>query len=265
MSASVRIAAILVLSSISTTIAQPPSTRVRGEVNRTGLEPDDFAALAAATPAAGEVIRIGYAGTVIVEREFALFVAAVEKIRAQLPRPVSLELFGDHSYRNSRWFNSAWMTERGNLPRAELSAALRQCTWGFSPMALTDDDPRYNRFSLPTKLVSYLAAGLPVITLGHPESTVVQLASAYPMGFCSTAGGVDELAAQLLPALAEPAPGAKYRSGIHRCAQVEFNATALRATLYGQLRKCAATRSAVGPEQPSDQPSVPQEQKINHR
>jgi hypothetical protein len=221
-------------------------TGAHGGVNRTGLEPEDFAALEATTPAAGEVLRIAYAGTVIVEREFALLVAAVEKIRARLPRPVTLEFFGDHSYRNRPWFNPAWMNERGNLPRPELSAALRQCTWGFSPMALTDDDPRYNRFSLPTKLVSYLAAGLPVITLGHPESTVVKMATAYPVGFCSTTGDADALAAQLLPALAEPAPGAKYRPGICQCTLAEFNASRLRATLQENLKKSAADRARPG-------------------
>ncbi len=51
-------------------------------------------------------------------------------------------------------------------------------------MALDDDDPRYNRFSFPTKFINYLAAGLPVITLGHPESSVVRMASEYQVGLC---------------------------------------------------------------------------------
>jgi hypothetical protein len=221
-------------------------TGVPGDISRAGLEADDFAALDATPPAGGDVIRIAYAGTVNVEREFALFAAALDKIRPKLPRSVALEFFGDHSYRNRAWFNPTWMTERGNLSRGELSAALRQCTWGSSLMALTDDDPRYNRFSLPSKLVSYLAAGLPVITLGHPESTLVKMATAYSVGFCSTAAGVDALAAQLRPALAEPDPGARYRPGIRQCAQAEFNAARLRSTICENLRKSAAARSAGG-------------------
>lgn len=137
------------------------------------------------------------------------------------------------------------MTSHGNLPRPELSAQLRLCTWGFSPMALTDDDPRYNRFSLPTKLVSYLAAGLPVITLGHSESTVVKMATAYPVGFCSTTNDVDTLAAQLLTALAESAPGAKYRAGIRQCALAEFDAARLRNALHENLIKAAGARPAA--------------------
>jgi hypothetical protein len=217
-------------------------TGAPGDINHTGLEADELAALDATQPVAGKVLRIAYAGTIIVEPEFALFVAAMEKIRARLPRPVSLDFFGDHSYQSRPWFNSAWMMAHGTLPQPELSAQLRQCTWGFSPMALTDDDPRYNRFSLPTKLVSYLAAGLPVIALGHPESTVVKMATAYPVGLCSTANEVDTLATQLLTALAQPAPGVKYRAGIRQCALAEFNAARLRGTLYESLKKSAAAR-----------------------
>lgn len=220
-------------------------TGAPGGVNRTGLEPDELAALAATQPVVGKVLRIAYAGSIIVEPEFALFVAAVEKIRARLPRRVALDFFGDHSYQSRPWFNSAWMTSHGNLPRPELSAQLRLCTWGFSPMALTDDDPRYNRFSLPTKLVSYLAAGMPVITLGHSESTVVKMATAYPVGFCSTTNDVDTLAAQLLTALAESAPGAKYRAGIRQCALAEFDAARLRNALHENLIKAAGARPAA--------------------
>ena len=45
----------------------------------------------------GKVLRIAYAGSIIVEPEFALFVAAVEKIRARLPRRVALD-FTDSFY-----------------------------------------------------------------------------------------------------------------------------------------------------------------------
>ena len=48
------------------------------------------------------------------------------------------------------------MREHGNFPEPELLTSLRACTWGFAPMALSDDDPRYDRFSFPTKFISYL-------------------------------------------------------------------------------------------------------------
>ena len=63
-----------------------------------------------------------------------------------------LDLFGAHSYANESWFDRSWMREHGDLPERELLNKLRACTWGLAPMALTDSDPRYNRFSFPTKL-----------------------------------------------------------------------------------------------------------------
>ena len=228
-------------------------TGATGGVNRCGLEAEDFTMLqvmgqsSAASPGcrreeaeAGQAIRIAYAGTIIVEHEFALFATALGKIRPLLPRRLTLEFFGDHSYRRRTWFDAEWMTEHGSLPLPRLAAALRKCTWGFSPMALTDDDPRYNRFSLPTKLVSYLAAGLPILVLGHPESSVAKMASGYRLGFGSTATDPETLAAQLLPVLAEPEPGTKFRAAIRQCAAREFDAARMRATLHENLQKSAA-------------------------
>jgi hypothetical protein len=209
-----------------------------GAVNRAGLEQEDFDYLATSPEAPGASIRIAYAGTIIAAQTFVTFVKALGQIRQQLPSPLTLEFFGDHSYRAQDWFQPDWMKEHGNLAAAELSRALKECTWGFAPMELTDDNPRYNRFSLPTKFVSYLAAGLPVITLGHPESTVVKMASQYDVGLCVTSA--EKLATQLPAALGAANPQAKYRAEIQRCALAEFDARRMRAALYENFQKCAA-------------------------
>jgi len=211
-----------------------------------GIEPEDLAWLRAGVPARPDCLRIAHAGSIQVEDVFALFVAALQRIRQQLPLPVTLEFFGNHSYRSRPWFDASWMNERGNLPAAELTAALRQCAWGFSPMALTDADPRYNRLSFPTKFISYLAAGLPAITLGHPESSVVKMARAYDVGVCLTSADVNEISAQLAVALANPQPQLKYLAEIQRCALTEFDAVRLRQILYADFRKCAQRKRQVG-------------------
>src|SRR4030095_16699262 len=117
-----------------------------------------------------------------------------------------------------------WMREHGNLPDAELLAELRACTWGFAPMSLTDHDPRDNRFSFPTKFITYLAAGLPVIALGHPESSVMQMARRYSVGLATSAGDLETLARQLGETLAAPTPWLRHREEIIRCAGAEFDA-----------------------------------------
>jgi hypothetical protein len=215
-------------------------TGASGTVSRAGLEDEDFDYLSREPKPQNESIRIAYAGTIIAEDTFAVFVKALTKLRTQLPRPLTLDLFGDHSYRSRPWFDASWMIEHGSLTTQELLQAIKECTWGFSPMELTDDNARYNRFSLPTKIVSYLAAGLPIISLGHPESTVVKLASQYQMGICLTERNPDNLCARLSPGLSEVNPHRKYRSEILRCATAEFDARRIRKTLHENFLKCAS-------------------------
>ena len=210
-----------------------------------GLEESDFESVAAGQagrPDAKE-IRIAYAGTIIVEEEFALFVRALARIRSRLDRPVTLEIFGSHSYQSREWFDAAWIRERGNLREPELLQALRQCDWGFAPMALSDDDPRYNRFSFPTKFISYLAAGLPVITLGHPESSVVKMAVAYRVGPCIQSGEAGVLEQELQAAFAVSNAREKFSGEILRCARSEFDAGRMRKTLHECFLGCAGKRS----------------------
>jgi hypothetical protein len=209
-------------------------------VNRAGLEQEDFDYLSGQVPPPGASIRIAYAGTIIAQETFASFARALAQVRHRLPLPLTLDFFGDHSYRAQDWFAPDWMKEHGNLAAPELSRALKECSWGFAPMELSDDNPRYNRFSLPTKFVSYLAAGLPVITLGHPESTTVKMASQYDVGLCATSA--EALSAQLPTVLSEPNPKSKYRAEIQRCALAEFDARRMRAGLYENFQKCASTR-----------------------
>jgi hypothetical protein len=208
-----------------------------------GLEEGDFHFLADRKPASDSTIRIAYAGTILAPREFALFAAALHRVRPRLAGPVSLELFGAHSYAGEPWFDAGWMREHGNLPDAELLTALRNCTWGFAPMSLTDHDPRYNRFSFPTKFITYLAAGLPVITLGHPESSVMQMAARYRVGLATSAGDLETLARQLDETLTAQTPWLAYGAEIIRCAGIEFDATRMRAVLHGCFETCSeATR-----------------------
>lgn len=219
-------------------------TGARGSINHAGLEQEDFDYLSAPPGQNDGPIRIAYAGTIIAEDTFGMVARALSQICKKLPRPVILDLYGDHSYRSRDWFDAGWMREHGNLPARELSRALKECDWGLSPMKLEDDDPRYNRFSLPTKFVSYLAAALPVIAVGHPESTVMKMASQYAAGLRITDGDPGKLAAQLLEGLSEPEPKAKYRAEMLRCALSEFDARRMRAALYENFRAAASPKRA---------------------
>jgi hypothetical protein len=221
------------------------------QVLHQGLEPEDFGyltSLQASSSALHSVIRqqssaikIAYAGTILCEPEFALFVSRLEQFRHQSSAishqssvishsPIELHLFGAHSYSSRPWFNPDWMVEHGNLAGRELVHVLRNCDWGFIPMALDDHDPRYNRFSFPTKFITYLAAGLPPITMGHPESSVMKMATAYNVGVTipNAAPSLDEFA----EALFAPNAKAKHLPEILRCAREQFDAAKMRERLW---------------------------------
>jgi len=206
-----------------------------------GLEPEDFAFLETKQAVQRPAIRIAHAGTIVVEEVFARFVAALERVKAVQPRRIELHLFGAHSYAARPWFDAEWMREHGNLEESELAGRLRDCDWGFSPMALTDGDPRYNRFSFPTKFITCLAAGLPVVTLGDPESSVVKMARAYDVGVCCNAMSEDDLVGRLSAAFAETDPWARYRGEILRCARTEFDAARMQRVLLECFDRCART------------------------
>lgn len=216
---------------------------VAGALNRVGVEADDMSFLERKQSEAAAEIRIAFAGTIIAESAFEFFVKALNGIRLRLPRPVRLEFFGAHTQAQRPWFDASWMRERLNLPDAEFRAALRECAWGAVPVSFANEDPRYDRFSFPAKVTSYLAAGLPLIALGHASSSLIELARRFDIGVCSTAVGLEALQAELVAGLSQPEPWARYGDEIRRCVRSEFNAGEMRAALQDSFRRIANARA----------------------
>jgi len=176
----------------------------------------------------GSPVRIAYAGTILVMREFALFTQALERVRRMIP--VELHLWGAHSYQNQPWFRGEWMIEHGNLSERDLIAALRECDWGFIPMSLRDEDPRYNRFSFPTKFITYLAAGLPVITLANRDSSVMRMAETYDVGLRFSEEPI--ASEDLMAGLTRGKKRDVLDREILKCARNEFQADDMREMLW---------------------------------
>lgn len=209
-----------------------------GIVSHMGLEQSDFDFLAKKSGKPQDVIRIAYAGTISTEATFILFVEALAAVRARLSKPVSIEIFSSHSYGDRPWFDISWMHERGNLPEPHFTNALRECAWGFSPMSLAEDDPRH-RFSLSTKFISYIAAGLPVFTMGHPETGVVKMAKVYAVGACVDSAEPGPLREKMLEAFSLEDPWGVFGPEILRCARTELDATRMRQALHDSFYACA--------------------------
>jgi glycosyltransferase involved in cell wall biosynthesis len=209
------------------------------QVLHSGLERNDFEYLEKKKAAPTDVIHIAYAGTITAEDAFELFVRSLTTVRDRFPKRISLELFGAHSYRDRRWFDASWMHEHGNLPERDLTRALRDCTWGLSLMSFSENDPQ--RFSFPTKFISYLAAGLPVFTLGHTDCSVIEMAREYSVGVCVTSMEEDLLRETMFEALSTENPWERFGDGILRCARKEFAAAQKREILYDCLLQCAGS------------------------
>jgi len=205
------------------------------EIFNSGVEPEDFAYLEQKRPRNGATIKIAHAGTITAETTFVQLVQSLERVRKKLSRGVEMHLFGAHVYRDKSWFRAEWMIEHGNASEERLRMELRQCDWGVSPMELTSENPRYNRFSLPSKTVKYLAAGLPIIVLGHRDSTVIHLARRYSFGVNIEDNDPEIMEDLLLQRLGERDIWARYRDEILRCARSEFDATRMRTRLHKAL------------------------------
>ena len=214
---------------------------------RKGLDSDHFAFLESKQvysppstldprPRPSTPIKLAYAGTILCEPEFYFFVNLLESIIQQRttnnePRTPSIELhlYGAHSYASRPWFRP-WIIEHGNLPENDLIVELRKCDWGLSLMALDERDPIYNRYSFPAKFCTYFSAGLAVITIGHPESSVMKMASAYNVGL--TIQTRNPSREDLANALFAPDAKQIYLPEILRCAREQFDAEAMRKHLW---------------------------------
>ncbi|HEY0256795.1 MAG TPA: hypothetical protein VGC39_05070 [Candidatus Methylacidiphilales bacterium] len=180
---------------------------------------------------ADDVIRIGYAGTIIADSTFARLVAALRKVRERLNRKIEIHLYSWHSYRERDWFDPTLIFDHGAKSEAEIYDCFQKLTWGLAITKLEDDDPFYNRYSFPCKFTAALAAGLPLICLGHRQSALIQLAKNYQLGLLLTDEDENQLEDKLAEGLADFSRFAQYRSEISRCAEKEFNAADNRAKL----------------------------------
>ena len=207
--------------------------RTDGLVVHSGFEPQHLAALEKleVIPDDG-VLRLAYVGTIISENDFLQTLAALKKIRAQVPQKVVLEFFGGRNYRSRAWFEPDWMTEHGMFTDDGLIAALRRCAWGIVVMDTAGEDLRYSRFSFPNKVGTYLSAGVPVLGFGHPTSSLAQIMQEHRLGKFTGATTHEDLEKFLLESLRLPSPRAAFRDDILRCARTEFNAAEIRARLW---------------------------------
>jgi glycosyltransferase involved in cell wall biosynthesis len=208
--------------------------RTDGLVVHSGFEPHHLASLekSPATQDEAGITRLAYVGTILYEDDFEVMLAALKKARAQLPQKVLLEFFGGRNYRSRPWFEPDWMTEHGMFTDEGLVEALRRCAWGLVVMDPYGKDPRGSRFSFPNKIGTYLSAGVPVLGLTHPASSLAHIMQANRVGRLTTSTAGSDWENFLVESLRLPSPRAAFYDDILRCARTEFNAAEMRGRLW---------------------------------
>jgi glycosyltransferase involved in cell wall biosynthesis len=203
---------------------------------RCAVEPEAIARLHEPAPKPPDnVIRIGYAGSILAEPTFAYFVKALQAVRGRLSRKLEFHLYGGPDYKNREWYDPELIVEHGFVSDAELDRDYRAGTWGLAIMHLEDVDPRYNRFSFPCKFSMSLASGVPLICIGHPESPLILLAGDYRLGIVLSEKNIEKLADILGQGLEDFSRFEGYRAEVLRCAETEFSAERKRKKLHQLL------------------------------
>lgn len=142
-----------------------------------GLEFADFTRLSGSIVSRNnQSLTLAFAGTVVAEDAFAKFIHGLEHIRKTFEKPILLEFFSSHNYSAHPWFNPTWMSEHGYKDRASLIDSLQRCHAGLVVMDSEEANRNYNRFSFPTKFITYIAAGIEPLVVGHSSSAVSTLA-----------------------------------------------------------------------------------------
>jgi hypothetical protein len=207
--------------------------RTDGILLHSGFEPQHLSSLEGLSETAADgAARLAYVGTIISENAFIQMLAALDKIRQTLPQKVVLEFFGGRGYRTRSWFNPEWMVEHGIFSDSQLVEALRRCSWGIVVMDPEGEDLRYSRFSFPNKIGTYLSAGVPVLGLGHPSSSLAEVMKRHRVGLFTSALDKAALERFLAEALQVPEPRSWFHKDILQCARTEFNAGEIRVRLW---------------------------------
>lgn len=163
----------------------------RGVIVRHGAEPLRVAQSGIGTM---DGIRIGFAGSVSASSAFDRMLQALDLLEWRIGgREVTLVLMGPRfdlwSSRPRRIECMGWRAVDDTI------RILSACTVNYLPQPFEDDWRPFAELSFPSKLTTYLAAGVPVLLHAPPHASLPAFFDKYPFGACCTELDVDQLAA----------------------------------------------------------------------
>ncbi|MDA8370093.1 MAG: glycosyltransferase family 4 protein [Nocardiopsaceae bacterium] len=195
--------------------------------------------------------RVVYLGHLSAARGAAELVELGRRLR---PHGVRVEVIGSADAEVRQLLRDAQQDEAiqwyGFVPNDQ---ALRMISGAAAGVSLLHDTPNY-RHSLPTKVVEYMAHGLPVIT--SPTPAAQALVTGRPEGHCGTVvpfGDTEAAAEAVLRLRSDPRLRARFSRTGHAIARTAFHWPVQAKLFVRQLEEWA---QAVPSRQPKSQESV---------
>jgi hypothetical protein len=180
-------------------------------------------------------LRIGFAGTLYEPSQLDALVAALNLVDWKLgERPVSLRIIGNR-YRFNGLTQPARVELLGWRGTEETRAQLAECEVTYLPIPFTAHFREFAKFSFPTKLSTYLAAGRPVLVHGPEYSESTGFCRAQGFGVACTSEGPEALLAALR-SLCDPAASDGYAGAVRATLERHFSRPVMRrqfATFIG--------------------------------
>lgn len=116
----------------------------------------------------GDAIKIAFAGEDYAKQEIEIFLSGLATANNRIfDRPVEFHYFGKTTL-NHKTFD---YVNRGRIPAEELVEILSEFDFAFLPYPTDPEMALVSETSFPSKLTSYVAAGLPILYLGPVEGS----------------------------------------------------------------------------------------------
>jgi glycosyltransferase involved in cell wall biosynthesis len=191
----------------------------------------------APAPRLGNQVRIYFMGLfhITYEANLRVLLEAAEQVQAAHPSvAVSVTLrCGQINARDIRESANVRILPFGS--EADVSRDLEEADLLYLPLPFGEDFEAFVRFSLSTKLVTYLGSGLPILYHGPRAAAVADLLSENDAALVETTLDVDSLAARLVEFQTEPAVVRQKTANALALARRDFTLQAQRDRFWNAI------------------------------
>lgn len=214
---------------------------VKCVVVRHGL-PNNFRPLVCQQTQENEAFRIGFAGSVTAQSAFNSLLKALDLLGWEIEgRPICLRLLG------LRFVLQSCTARRIEVLGYQSSVAkavdlLAECSLNYLPQPFEPDWMPFAKYSFPTKLTTYLAAGVPLLLHTPTYGSLHQFFDRYPFGVRVNSLDSTEIASALKDSLMSPVVLSKARAQIQRAFYEEFTADRFHAAFQELIEMPAIAR-----------------------